>query len=54
MPALAGIMKKRYCLGDFSVCARHQVKEALGKENVPGDLFPNQFDRARMTIAQGA
>ncbi|WP_455382847.1 hypothetical protein [Salinispira pacifica] len=54
MPALSGIMKKRYCLDDFMSCARHQVKEALGKEKVPGDLFPSQHERARTVIASGA
>ena len=54
MPALANIMKKKYCQGDFMACARHLVKEAMGKENVPGNLFPNQQDIANGLIAAGA
>ncbi len=50
MPALSGMMKKRYCLDDFMACARHQVKEALGKEIVPSNMFPSQFERARQMI----
>jgi len=52
MPALAGMMKKHYCLGDFMVCARHQVKEKLGKEHVPANLFPNQAARVPGILAQ--
>ena len=53
MPALSGIMKKRYCLDDYMSCARHTVKEALGKEKVPSTLFPSQHASARELIAQG-
>ncbi len=45
-PATASMMKKRYCLGDNSQCARHMVKEALGAPMVPGDLYPAQVDIA--------
>jgi hypothetical protein len=44
-PATANIMKKQYCLGDNSDCARHQVKVALGAEAVPSDLFPVQTEK---------
>ncbi|HUX52500.1 MAG TPA: hypothetical protein VMW73_17055 [Spirochaetia bacterium] len=50
MPALSGMMKKRYCLDDFMACARHQVKEELGKQTVPSDMYPSQFARARQMI----
>lgn len=46
MPALADIMKKRYCLGAGVDCARFKVFSALGSEKVPTDLFPSQMDRA--------
>ena len=53
MSAVAKSMKKRFCLGDNSNCARYQVFKALGKPRVPGDLIPNQSERARQIIAAG-
>ncbi|MGE3063540.1 MAG: hypothetical protein AB7T10_07910 [bacterium] len=53
MPATADIYKKRYCRGDFNNCARFKVSKALGKENVPADLFPNQDERAKEIISDG-
>ncbi len=50
MPATANIMKKRYCLEDNSKCARFMIVNALGREKVPADLFPNQYDRAEELI----
>ena len=50
MPAMAEMMKKQYCRSQFENCARFTVRQTLGKENVPGDLFPNQMDRARQLI----
>ena len=50
MPAMAEIMKKQYCRGDFANCARFTIREKLGKDKVPSDLFPNQMDRARQLI----
>lgn len=51
-PATAEIFKKNYRLGGNNAeCAHHQVKVVLGKELVPGDLFPTQNDRARSIIA---
>ncbi len=51
MPSLANSMKRRYCQGDASQCARHMVFSALGREAVPRDLFPNQTDRAQEILA---
>lgn len=45
-PSVARIFKKKYCAGDFETCARKVVAAKVGRENVPGDLFPNQADRA--------
>lgn len=45
MPSMSEILKARYCQGDWAECARHQVFARLGREGVPGDLFPNQQDR---------
>jgi hypothetical protein len=50
MPAMASMMKKRYCLADKSNCARWVVRAALGPDGVPIDLFPNQMDRAEGVI----
>ena len=49
-PATANIMKNNYCEGDFKSCARYIVCKQLGREKVPGDLFPNQSDRAKILI----
>jgi hypothetical protein len=47
MPAMADIFKKNYCRGDNTECARYVVYAAIGRENVPQDLFPNQHARAK-------
>lgn len=46
-PGTADMMKKKYCQGNNAECARFVVCKALGREKVPGDLFPIQMDRAR-------
>lgn len=46
-PGTADMMKKKYCQGNNAECARYVVCKALGREKVPGDLFPIQMDRAR-------
>ncbi|MBN1648272.1 MAG: hypothetical protein JW874_09580 [Spirochaetales bacterium] len=45
-PATADLYKMQYCKSDFETCARYMVFKALGKPAVPGDLYPNQKDRA--------
>jgi len=40
----------QYCKGDYSTCARYIVAKALGRENVPIDLYPDMVDRARKMI----
>ena len=50
MPALADMIKERFCTGDHRECARFQVSDALGKTAVPKDLFPRHTDRARQII----
>ena len=51
MPATAAIYKKKYCQCENMNCARHMVFKAFGKPKVPGDLFPNQVDRANKMIS---
>lgn len=52
MPVATDMMKKKYCRADFQACARYMVLAALGREQVPLDLYPNQADRAKQIIAQ--
>jgi hypothetical protein len=44
-PAMAGMMKKRFCEGDDTQCAHGKICEALGTANMPRDLYPDQLDR---------
>ncbi len=50
-PATAQIMKKQYCMGDSSGCARHQVFKSVGSQHVPADLYPSQTDRVKPIVA---
>ena len=50
MPGLSNVYKRNYCRTDSSKCARFVVFKALGKEAVPGDLFPNQIEEAQAFI----
>ncbi|MBN1250731.1 MAG: hypothetical protein JXR51_10480 [Bacteroidales bacterium] len=47
MPSMSNLIKTKYCQGESSECARYIVYKAIGSENVPSDLFPNQVDRAK-------
>jgi hypothetical protein len=53
LEAVKDSMKKRYCLGDSSNCARYMIFKSLGKEKVPADLVPNQTERAMEIIRAG-
>ena len=50
MPATASILKKKYCQGDNTECARHIVFKALGRGHVPRELFPGMIDKAKDII----
>jgi len=50
-PAASAHMKKTYCQEDPDSCARMMIVKALGRPHVPGDLFPNQAERAQKIIA---
>ncbi len=52
MPAVTDNIKREYCNGDYTKCARYIVAQALGKENVPADLFPMNADRANELVAK--
>ncbi len=47
---LGAIIKRKYCLGDNSKCARFMVFKKMGKPAVPDDLYPNMVDRAQKII----
>lgn len=47
MPALSNILKARYCRGDWASCARCMIVQELGRDAVPGDLFPDETERAK-------
>ncbi len=48
-PAIANILKKQYCQGDYQACARYIVKNATGE--CPGELWPNQQEKADALLA---
>ena len=48
MPAVSGLMKQSYCYGDKTQCARYKVAQA--GIPVPGDLLPNDLERARQLL----
>ncbi|TLM70148.1 MAG: hypothetical protein FDZ70_09330 [Actinobacteria bacterium] len=50
MPSMSEVLKQQFCKGDWSSCARCMVFEALGREAVPPDLFPDETDRARAIL----
>ncbi|RPJ09127.1 MAG: hypothetical protein EHM28_02410 [Spirochaetaceae bacterium] len=50
MPDIAEILKMHYCRADNRQCARYMVFCELGRDNVPADLFPNHYIRARDII----
>ncbi len=52
MPITAKMAKDQYCRGDNSLCARYMVFKALGRSNVPPDLFPNETLLAKKIIAE--
>ena len=53
MPSMADLLKDRYCRGDYHACARYRVFKAVGRDNVPADLYPAQADRVEGIIAGG-
>lgn len=50
MPSTAAVYKKIYCEQDYEKCGRYMIFKAIGRENVPKDLFPNQAERASEII----
>ena len=52
MPSMANLLKKKFCKGDNTRCARYLIFKTLGKEKVPSDLFPTQIERANDLLNQ--
>ena len=52
MPLTADIIKKKYCRGDNSECARYMIFLVLGREKVPLDLFPGQVERTHYILSE--
>lgn len=51
MPSMASMYKQRYCQDAFETCARYQVFKAVGRENVPADLYPNEADKVDEVVS---
>lgn len=52
LPGLANMLKQQYCLLTKIRCARYRIVQALGREHVPFDLFPNDDARADSIITE--
>jgi hypothetical protein len=53
MPSVSLYLKKQFCQGDNTNCARWMVFSALGGGKTPDDLFPNEPKRAYELITKG-
>ncbi len=49
-PAAVARLKREYCQGDNSECARYVVYRVLGIEGVPTTLYPGEKARARRIL----
>lgn len=54
MPSTSNVFKMMYCNDNYSACARFHVRNKVGREQVPADLFPNQHERAECIIKDKA
>jgi hypothetical protein len=54
MPSTSEVIKLRYCRDNYSECGRYRVRMALGKEQVPEDMFPNHLEHAQEMIAKSS
>ncbi|MGA1821378.1 MAG: hypothetical protein ACMUIG_02490 [Thermoplasmatota archaeon] len=52
IPEKAEQMKNGYCRRAGEGCARYMVLNAIGRENVPSDLYPMQLIRAEKLISE--
>ena len=47
-------LKEKYCKTNNLNCARYMVANAIGKENMPSDLSPDEKVKAYMVIAENS
>ena len=52
MPSMLEYYKRKYCLTDYSVCARYRVFNSLLKCSVPDDLYPNERERVNDILGE--
>ena len=52
MPRSTEIMKEMFCKNEYAKCARYLVYRECGREHIPIDLFPNEFEKGRKIVAQ--
>lgn len=45
-------LKEAYCDSNSLHCARYMIHSSLGADKVPGDLYPDQKDKAYLVIAE--
>ena len=43
-------LKRKYCGGGSSQCARYIIAKALGLGEVPGNIFPNDLIKANIIL----
>jgi hypothetical protein len=48
VPSVAGLLKQRYCRGDYARCARYRV--VMAGVTVADDLYPNQAGRVERVL----
>lgn len=53
MPHATERLKKLFCDGEYTACARFMIYEKLGADAVPFDLYPSMKSRAESIIANG-
>ena len=44
------MLRMKYCENGHASCARYIVAKAIGRENVPADLFPTRTETAEQII----
>ncbi|MDA3850623.1 MAG: hypothetical protein PF447_05070 [Spirochaetaceae bacterium] len=45
-------LKQEYCESNSLHCARYMVATSVGEDKVPGDLYPDEKDKAYLAIAE--
>ncbi|MDD3620535.1 MAG: hypothetical protein PHX57_14195 [Desulfobulbaceae bacterium] len=52
-PAIAELLKRKFCKGTFTTCARYMVYKVKGRASVPTDLFPPEIEKVEKIIRGG-